>query len=52
MPLGLYLPYSTYGLDVIARIGIHRQREHKQFGEIQHHLNQQGVAINHTSVGL
>lgn len=49
--LKLSLPYSTYGLDVIARIGIQRQREHKQFGEIQHHLNQQGVAINDTSVG-
>ena len=48
--LKLSLPYSTYGLDVIARIGIQRQREHKRFGEIRHHLNQQGVAINSNSV--
>ncbi len=49
--LKLSLPYSTYGLDVIASIGRQRQREHKQFVEIQHHLNKQGVAINDTSVG-
>ena len=49
--LKLSLPYSTYGLDVIAHIGRQRQDEHKQFGEIQHHLNEQGVAINDTSVG-
>ena len=49
--LKLSLPYSTYGLDVIARIGQQRQREHKQFVEIQQHLNEQGVAINDTSVG-
>ena len=47
----LSLPYSTYGLDVIASIGRQRQREHKQFVEIQQHLNKQGVAINDTSVG-
>ena len=47
----LSLPYSTYGLDVIASIGRQRQGEHKQFVEIQHHLNEQGVAINDTSVG-
>lgn len=47
----LSLPYSTYGLDVIATVGIQHQREHKQFVEIQHHLNEQGVAINERSVG-
>ena len=49
--LKLSLPYSTYGLDVIARIGQQRQREHKQFVEIQQQLNEQGVEINDTSVG-
>lgn len=36
---------------MIARIGQQRQREHKQFVEIQQHLNEQGVEINDTSVG-
>ena len=38
-------PYSTYGLDVIAFIGVKHEREHKQFTEIRALLNGQGVAI-------
>ena len=44
-------PYCTYGLDVIAFVGIQRDREHKQFAEIQGLLNERGVAINDWSVG-
>jgi len=44
-------PYCTYGLDVIAFVGIQREREHKQFVEIQGLLNERGVAINDWSVG-
>ena len=44
-------PYCTYGMDVIAFIGIQRDREHKQFAEIQGLLNERGVAINDWSVG-
>jgi hypothetical protein len=44
-------PYSTYGMDVIAFVGIQHDREHKQFTEIQRLLNQRGVEINATSVG-
>jgi len=44
-------PYSTYGMDVIAFVGIQRDREHKQFGEIQELLNERGVEINDWSVG-
>jgi hypothetical protein len=44
-------PYSTYGLDVIAFVGIQREREHKQFIEIEELLNQRGVQINDSSVG-
>lgn len=44
-------PYSTYGLDVISFVGIKREREHKQFTEIRALLNEQGVAINDSSVG-
>jgi len=44
-------PYSTYGMDVIAFVGTQRDREHKQFPEIQELLNERGVEINDTSVG-
>lgn len=44
-------PYSTYGLDVIAFVGIQREREHKQFTEIEELLNQRGVQVNDSSVG-
>lgn len=49
--LKISLLYSTYGLDVVAFIGIQREREHKQFPEIQAQLNERGVAINAQSVG-
>lgn len=49
--LKVSLPYSTYGLDVVAFIGIQREREHKQFTEIQALLNARGVVINAQSVG-
>jgi len=44
-------PYSTYGLDVIAFVGIQREQEHKQFIEIEEMLHQRDVQINDTSVG-
>jgi hypothetical protein len=49
--LKVSLPYSTYGLDVLAQVGNQRRRHHKQFIEIATGLNEQGVAINDKSVG-
>ncbi len=49
--LKVSLPYSTYGLDVLAYVGIQRSRHHQQFVEIATGLNEQGVAINDKSVG-
>ena len=49
--LKVSLPYSTYGLDVVAFVGVQRECEHRQFSEIQAQLNGRGVAINDTSVG-
>jgi hypothetical protein len=49
--LRLSLPYSTYGLDVVAYIGIQREREHKQFIEIAALLQERGVQINDVTVG-
>jgi hypothetical protein len=45
------LPYSTYGLDVLAFIGWQHQHEHQQLVEIQRKLNQRGVEINESNVG-
>jgi hypothetical protein len=45
------LPYSTYGLDVLAYIGWQHEHEHKQLVEIQRALNQLGVIINERTVG-
>lgn len=45
------LPYSTYGLDVLACIGWQHEHEHKQFIEIQRLLNGRGVQINERNVG-
>ena len=45
------LPHSTYGLDVLAFIGWRHEREHQQLVEIQHELNQRGVAVNERNVG-
>jgi hypothetical protein len=45
------LPYSTYGLDVLAFIGWQHEHEHQQLVEIQRSLNQRGVEINESNVG-
>lgn len=45
------LPYSTYGLDVLAFIGWEHEHAHRQLVEIQQALNQRGVAINERNVG-
>jgi hypothetical protein len=45
------LPYSTYGLDVLAFIGWQHEHEHRQFVEIQRALNARGILINERSVG-
>jgi hypothetical protein len=49
--LKISLPFSTYGLDVLAFIGWQHEHEHKQFVEIQQKLNSRGVLINERSVG-
>lgn len=49
--LKISLPYSTYGLDVVAYVGIQRERHHKQFIEIEADLNERGIGINDKSVG-
>jgi hypothetical protein len=45
------LPYSTYGLDVLAFIGWRHEHEHRQLVEIQRMLNARGIVINERSVG-
>jgi hypothetical protein len=45
------LPYSTYGLDVLAFIGWQHEHEHLQLVEIQRMLNARGVLINERTVG-
>jgi len=45
------LPYSTYGLDVLAFIGWQHEQEHKQLVEIQRELNRRGVLVNERTVG-
>jgi hypothetical protein len=45
------LPYSTYGLDVLAFIGWQHEQEHRQLVEIQRELKARGVHINQRSVG-
>ena len=45
------LPFSTYGLDVLAFIGWQHEHEHRQLVEIQRQLNQRGIAINERNVG-
>jgi hypothetical protein len=49
--LRISLPYSTYGLDVLAFIGWQHEHEHKQLVEIQHELNQRGIMVNERNVG-
>jgi hypothetical protein len=45
------LPFSTYGLDVLAHIGWQHEAEHRQFQEIQAQLNKRGLLVNERSVG-
>ena len=45
------LPFSTYGLDVLAYIGWRHEHDHRQLVEIQRELNERGVAINERNVG-
>lgn len=47
----LSLPFSTYGLDVLAFIGWQHDREHRQLVEIQRTLNDRGILINERTVG-
>jgi hypothetical protein len=49
--LSISLPYSTYGLDVLAFIGRHHEHDHRQLAEIQRALQQRGLLINERSVG-
>jgi len=49
--LKISLPYSTYGLDVLAFIGWQHEQEHQQLVEIQKKLNGRGVMINERNVG-
>jgi hypothetical protein len=49
--LKISLPYSTYGLDVLAFIGWQHEQEHKQLVEIQQMLNQREILINERTVG-
>lgn len=45
------LPFSTYGLDVLAFIGWQHEHEHRQLVEIQRELNARGVVVNESNVG-
>lgn len=45
------LPHSTYGLDVLARIGWRHEYEHRQLVEIQQELNEKGILISERNVG-
>jgi hypothetical protein len=45
------LPFSTYGLDVMAYIGWRHEHDHRQLVEIQRELNEMGVAVNERNVG-
>lgn len=49
--LAVSLPWSTYGLDVLAFIGWRHEHEHRQLVEIQRELNQRGILINERTVG-
>jgi len=49
--LSISLPYSTYGLDILALIGWQHEKGHKQLVEIQRELNQRKVAVNERNVG-
>jgi len=45
------LPFSTYGLDVLAFIGWQHEHEHRQLVEIQRQLNERGLLVNERTVG-
>ena len=49
--LSISLPYSTYGLDVLAFIGWRHEHDHCQLVEIQRELQQRGLLINERTVG-
>ena len=49
--LRISLPYSTYGLDVLAFIGWQHEHEHKQLVEIQQALEGRRVLVNKRTVG-
>jgi hypothetical protein len=49
--LKVSLPYSSYGIDVLALIGWQHEHEHRQLVEIQRELNHRGVLINERTVG-
>lgn len=49
--LSISLPYSTYGLDVLAFIGWQHEHEHRQLVEIWQELNQRDILINERNVG-
>ena len=49
--LSISLPYSTYGLDVLAFIGWQHEHEHRQLVEIQRELNQRDILVNERNVG-
>ena len=45
------VPFSTYGLEILAYNGWRHEHDHKQLVEIQRELNERGVAINERNVG-
>jgi len=49
--LAISLPYSTYGLDVLAFIGWRHEHDHCQLVEIQRELQQRGLLVNERTVG-
>ena len=49
--LMISLPYSTYGLDVLAFIGWQHEHEHRQLVEVQQMLNERGIVVNERNVG-
>ncbi len=49
--LAISLPYSTYGLDVLAFIGWRHDYDHCQLVEIQRELQQRGLLVNERTVG-
>src|SRR5262245_49000779 len=49
--VAISLPYSTYGLDVLAFIGWRHDHDHCQLVEIQRELQQRGLLVNERTVG-